>query len=135
LLDFDPQLYDTFALSFSSARILFCFDSLLSHVCRTFPDLPSPALASLLDSLALNPSGDLDSLAKSTLSKRGLKKHKEGLRQILDTYRHAVSKESLRKLRGQWSKLKDIDGVQLVGKVKEMQQVREEIERLKSKIV
>ena len=54
--------------------------------------------------------------------------------QILDTYRHAVSKESLRKLRGRWSKLKDIDGVQLVAKVKEMQLVHEEIERLKSKI-
>ena len=45
-----------------------------------------------------------------------------------------MSKESLRKLRAQWSKIKDIDGVQLVAKVKEMQQVREEIDRLKSKI-
>ena len=71
---------------------------------------------------------------KSILSKRGFKKHKENLCQILETYRGAVSKESLRKLRGQWSKLKDIDGVQLVAKVKEMQQVREEIDRLKSKI-
>ena len=45
-----------------------------------------------------------------------------------------MSKESLRKLRGHWSKLKDTDGVQLVAKVKEMQKVREEIDRLKSKI-
>ena len=77
---------------------------------------------------------DLESIAKSKLSKRGFKKYKEDLCQILDTYRDAVFKESLRKLRGQWSKLKDTDGVQLAAKVKEMQQVREEIDRLKSKI-
>ena len=135
LIEFDPQLYDAITQSLSSTRILFCYDSFLLHLCRTFPDIPSPTISSLLDYLARSPTGDLESLAKSKLSKRGFKKYKEDLCQILFTYKGAVSLESLRKLRGQWSKLKDIDGVQLIAKIKEMQQVREEIDRLKSKIL